>query len=172
MNAIVVFDPPSSFNEYKLKGFVKFSQSGPNELVFVEVHLENFPPNQLFACHVHNYGDLTKGCESACAHFNPFKRLHGRYELFGANRHVGDLAVPGGNLVSDAKGRVRMTFYDDLVSLYPNQRCIIGRSLIIHGKADDGGVYRGEKTALGKESGKTGNAGKRVACAVIGLMAS
>lgn len=169
MNATVVFDPSSIYNTASLNGAIRMSQSGPNELVFIHVDMTNFPPNKKFACHVHTYGDLTKGCASACDHFNPFSRLHGRYEFYGPNRHVGDLAVPGGNLVSDNKGRVKVSFYDDLVSLYPSERGIIGRSIVIHEKADDGGEYRKEKTEIGKESGKTGNAGARIACAVIGL---
>lgn len=169
MNATVVFDPSSSFNTQGIQGTMKFTQRTPNELVFVEIRLQNLPPSKSFGCHVHVMGDLTKGCESACSHFNPYGRLHGRYEMHGANRHVGDLAIPGGNIVSDAKGRAYMSFYDDLISLYSNERCIIGRSIVIHEKNDDGGEHRREKTLLGKESAKTGNAGKRIACAVIGI---
>lgn len=164
MFAITVFQ-----NTHEIQGIIKLSQSSPNDLVFVQVDLHNFPPNRSFACHVHEYGDLTKGCESACSHFNPYGRLHGRFEIYGPNRHVGDLAIPSGNLVSDKKGNVKMSFYDDLISLFPNERCVIGRMIVIHEKPDDGGVYRNELTILGKESGKTGNAGKRIACAVIGL---
>jgi Cu-Zn family superoxide dismutase len=171
MFATTVFEKAVSSNQFHLQGIIRMSQPTPSDLVFVQIDIHNFPPNKSFGCHVHEYGDLSEGCDSACSHFNPYGRLHGRYELYGPNRHVGDLAIPNGNLMSDAKGRVKVSFYDDMISLYPNERCIIGRMIVIHEKSDDGGAFRYELTSLGKESGKTGNAGKRVACAVIGRSA-
>ena len=44
--------------------------------------------------HIHNYGDLSEGCTSACSHFNPYGKHHGG--LTGTQRHLGDL----GNIVS------------------------------------------------------------------------
>jgi Cu-Zn family superoxide dismutase len=171
MNAIVVFEKNlNNSNNYRgIEGTIQMSQANMNQLVFVQFDLRGFPPNGEFGCHVHRCGDLRKGCESACEHFDPYGRLHGRYEYYGLNRHVGDLAIPDGNLKSDKDGRVHVGFYDDLISLFPNERCVIGRMIVIHEKKDDGGIFRGENTELGKESGKTGNAGKRVACAIIGL---
>ena len=146
------------------------TQENGNNLVFVDVELKGLRPNTEHAIHVHQYGDLRNGCDSACSHFNPHNRLHGRFEFYGPDRHVGDLAVPNGNLLSDRNGRVRIQFYDDLVSLIPwNERCVIGRMIVIHEKADDGGIHRYSSTDKGRESGKTGNAGKRIACAVIGI---
>ena len=92
---------------------------------------------------------------AACAHFNPFGMTHG-----GPNskvRHVGDL----GNIKTDKSGKAKYSFYDPMIKL--RGKCnIIGRMIVIHDKTDD----------LGKggdaESLKTGNAGKRIACAVIG----
>jgi Cu-Zn family superoxide dismutase len=58
----------------------------------------------------------------------------------------------------------RMT--DNVISLIPGDpRCIIGRMLIIHQDPDDCGMGLGDRRA---ESLKTGNAGKRIGCAVIG----
>ena len=169
MNAITVFDKSSSFNVAKIEGTIRFSQAHPNELVFVHIQLQGFPPNGSFACHVHMYGDLSEGCKSVCAHFNPYHRLHGSYNTHGRDRHAGDLAVPGGNLQSDRHGKVEVSFYDDLISLFWGERCILGRSIVIHEHADDGGAYRHLNTTRGKESGITGNAGKRIACAIIGI---
>lgn len=169
MNAITVFDKASSFNPAHIEGTIHFSQGHPNELVFVHIQLSGLPPNGSFGCHVHTYGDLTEGCKTTCSHFNPYHRQHGSYNLYGSDRHVGDLAIPTGNLQSDSKGRVDVSFYDDLISLYWNERCILGRAIVVHELPDDGGAYRRLDTVRGKESGLTGNAGKRIACAVIGL---
>jgi Cu-Zn family superoxide dismutase len=54
---------------------------------------------------------------------------------------------------------------DEIISLY-GDHSIIGRSLIIHRNKDDCGQGQGELRA---ESLKTGNAGERIACAVIGI---
>ena len=76
--------------------------------------------------HIHEYGDLSHGCSSACAHFNPYNKNHGGLDT--EESHLGDL----GNVRSNS-GK------DDL------------------GKGGN------------PESLKTGNAGSRIACAVIGL---
>jgi Cu-Zn family superoxide dismutase len=73
-------------------------------------------------------------------------------------RHVGDL----GNLKTNSKGQSNYTFYDDCIKLRGIKANIIGRGLIIHADEDDCG--KGDNA----ESLKTGNAGKRIACAVIG----
>jgi Cu-Zn family superoxide dismutase len=74
------------------------------------------------------------------------------------NRHVGDL----GNIETDSLGNAKYTFYDDHIKLSGIKSNIIGRGLIIHEDPDDCGQ------GLKPESLKTGNAGKRIACAVIG----
>jgi len=106
---------------------------------------------------VHEYGDLTDRCESMCAHFNPYGQPHGGPQ--DKNRHVGDL----GNLETDARGRVRTVLYDSLIQLRGTKRNIVGRGLILHQDEDDLG--RGTNEA----SHKNGNAGKRIACSVIGI---
>lgn len=73
-------------------------------------------------------------------------------------RHVGDL----GNILADNSGLASDTFSDQLISLMgPNS--IIGRAVVAHAFADD----YGQGGDL--ESTKTGNAGARLACGVIGL---
>lgn len=74
-------------------------------------------------------------------------------------RHVGDL----GNIVADEHGIAKTSFSDTVVSLY-GSRSVLGRGIVIHAEIDD----------LGKtnhpDSLKTGNAGGRVACGVIGVL--
>jgi Cu-Zn family superoxide dismutase len=76
-----------------------------------------------------------------------------------SKRHVGDL----GNIKTNNKGEARYTFYDNVIKLKGTKCNIIGRGLIIHEGEDDCG--KGGNA----ESLKTGNAGKRIACAVIGF---
>ncbi len=148
--AVLVPDP-----KQKVEGVVRFTQDG--NTLHVDYEIENLFPDGEHGFHVHEYGDLTDGCESACAHFNPDGETHGG--LDSATRHLGDL----GNIISKngiSKGRIST----DTLSLNMGARnCIIGRMIIVHQDRDD----------LGKggdaESLKTGNAGKRLACGVIGL---
>jgi len=105
--------------------------------------------------HIHETGDLTEGCKSLCAHYNPFNKTHG-----GPNdkkRHVGDL----GNITANDKGIAKIKIFDNLVKL-KGKYSVLGRSIVIHEDEDDLG--KGDN----KESLITGNAGKRIGCGVIG----
>jgi Cu-Zn family superoxide dismutase len=102
--------------------------------------------------HVHEAGDLTDGCTSLCAHYNPLGKNHGG--LNETSSHAGDL----GNIpVKDGK-----TINYEIIAENLPLKDIIGRSLIIHADRDDLGRGGDE------ESLKTGNAGERVLCGVIG----
>lgn len=74
-------------------------------------------------------------------------------------RHVGDL----GNVRTDDNGITETKFSDQVINL-AGPRSIIGRAVVIHTGTDD----------LGKtnhpESKKTGAAGGRAGCGVIGIM--
>lgn len=167
MNCIAVFDPNSSFNQARITGTVKFHQCSPNSNTLVTFNFTGCKPNHKFGVHIHTCGDLTEGCKSACAHFSPNKnQRHGSTVLYGKDRHVGDLC---NNLVSDSDGKVNFVWKDDLVSLFYNSNCVIGRMVVLHEKEDDLGRYRNIDDQRGKESGVTGNAGSRIACSIIGI---
>ncbi len=137
-----------------IKGYVKFREE--NDKVKIELNITGLPPNSKHGFHVHEAGDLTDRCMSMCAHFNPYEKTHGCPGM--KNRHVGDL----GNIQSNGKGEVKYVMYDDIIKLRGTKANIIGRGLIIHEDEDDCG------NGGNPESLKTGNAGKRIACGIIG----
>lgn len=162
MNCIVIFDPKSSFNKARIDGQVTIHQCNRKSLTQFHFKLKNCKPNHTFGCHIHKCGDLSEGCKSACAHFDPDSKLHGSRQLYGTSRHAGDIC---NNLTSNSKGEVDFIWVDDLVSLYCGKNCIIGRMIVLHDKRDDLGIDRNTD----KESATTGNAGERIACAIIGI---
>jgi len=155
ISAIAVFQGPL------VKGTVSFTQINDN--VEITINLLGLKKNAYHGFHVHEYGDLSDGCKSACAHFNPTNDTHGCPGM--KNRHVGDL----GNIITDMFGNANYKTSDNIIKLTGYKYNIIGRMLIIHEDPDDCGQGQGP---LKKESLKTGNAGKRIACAVIGHKAS
>jgi len=139
-----------------VRGTVKFSEDIQNSRVKIDLNISGLIPNSLHGFHVHEAGDLSDKCTSACAHFNPYRNTHGCPGM--SKRHVGDL----GNIKTNNKGEAKYTFYDNMIKLRGTKCNIIGRGLIIHEDEDDCGEG-GDAESL-----KTGNAGKRIACAVIG----
>lgn len=74
-------------------------------------------------------------------------------------RHVGDL----GNIEAGEDGMAQIDGVDSHLSL-TGKRGVIGRSIVVHEKQDDLG--RGGT----EESSKTGSAGARLACGVVGFI--
>jgi Cu-Zn family superoxide dismutase len=100
--------------------------------------------------HIHEYGDCSAvDATSAGGHFNPQNKPHGAPD--SAERHVGDL----GNIEANQAGLAVTDFVAPRPALEGPQ-AIIGRSVIVHAKADD------------LKSQPTGAAGARLACGVIG----
>ncbi len=151
IHAIAVFMDQSGVH-----GVVKMTEDLENNQVKIELNIVGLSPNSLHGFHVHEAGDLSDKCTSMCAHFNPFKTTHGCPN--SKVRHVGDL----GNIKTNGKGEAKYSFCDSVIKLRGTKSNIIGRGLIIHEDEDDCG--KGGNA----ESLKTGNAGKRIACAVIG----
>jgi Cu-Zn family superoxide dismutase len=141
-------------NDTKIKGTVYFYENSDD--VNIEIDIAGLPQNSKLGFHIHEAGDLTDGCMSACAHLNPFHKTHGAPH--SKIRHVGDL----GNITTDAAGVCKMKMKDNVIKLKGSRCNIIGRAVVIHEKTDDLGMGGDD------ESLKTGNAGKRIACAVIG----
>ena len=138
-----------------INGNVLFYQK-LDDTVMIDIDLTGLPKNASLGFHIHEAGDITDGCKSACAHFNPFNTVHGGPNSY--HRHVGDL----GNIITNNNGVCKMKFTDHMIKLDGTISNIIGRSIVIHEKTDDLGKGKN------KESLKTGNAGNRIACSVIG----
>jgi superoxide dismutase, Cu-Zn family len=143
--AVCVLEPVAKSG---VGGTIVFEQSAGR--VHISGKITGLTPGK-HGFHVHQYGDITdeaKG-ESAGGHFNPHNMQHGAPD--SRTRHVGDL----GNVTADSEGVATIDEYDTMIQLSgPNN--IIGRSLVVHAKADDFGQ-------------PTGNAGGRVAVGVIGV---
>ena len=144
------------FNGNKIKGTVHFTEENDGRTIRIDVDLVGLTKYHRHGFHIHEYGDLTQDCESMCAHFNPYGKNHGG--LLSRERHAGDL----GNLETDAHGRVKCTIHTRLIKLRGYVANIVGRGLIIHADEDDEGLGNNEASLI------NGNAGKRIACAVIG----
>ncbi|GFR10820.1 superoxide dismutase [Trichonephila clavata] len=112
----------------------------------------------LHGFHVHQYGDLSQGCASAGGHFNPFGKNHGAPS--DEERHIGDL----GNIEAGQNGVANINIVDHQLRLC-GPLSIVGRAIVIHANQDDLGRGGNE------ESLRTGNAGARVGCCVIGAAA-
>lgn len=139
----------------KIKGIVYFTQN-KDDHVEIELNLSGLKKNHSHGFHIHEYGDMSDSCESMCAHFNPYGKSHGGPK--DSHRHIGDL----GNIVTDANGNAKYKFQDSAIKLSGTKCNIIGRGLVIHADTDDLGRGNDETSKT------TGNAGKRIACAVIG----
>ena len=141
----------------KINGVVYFEESIYGTNIYGNV--SGLTPFKKHGFHIHESGDLTDGCASACAHYNPFKKNHGGRD--SEERHVGDL----GNLEGDENGNCNFSFINKLVKVY-GETSVIGRSVIIHEDEDDLGLggYNDSLT--------TGHAGKRLVCGVIGYRKS
>jgi Cu-Zn family superoxide dismutase len=145
LKAIAVLHPTAGNN---VSGTVTFTQVADG----VQVHAEITgltAGNHGF--HVHEFGDCSApDASSAGAHFNPTHQPHAGPDA--AARHVGDM----GNVQADASGKAKLDYVDHQISLINDQRSVIGRSVVVHAKADD------------LKSQPAGDSGARVACGAIG----
>ncbi|KAH3725254.1 hypothetical protein DPMN_051089 [Dreissena polymorpha] len=106
--------------------------------------------------HVHESGDMSRGCESMGPHFNPYRTQHGSPADPANRRHVGAL----GNMVKDPFGNMQGAIFDNLASLV-GPTSILHRGVVLHEGQDDLGRGGNE------ESLRTGNSGRRLACCYI-----
>ncbi|CAL1539883.1 unnamed protein product [Lymnaea stagnalis] len=152
---------PRYLASYKFSGEVILSQRKGQPLKVIAV-INNESPKEAndksikHGFHVHTYGDIRHGCAVDDQDFNPDDVTHGYID--SQIRHVGDW----GNIDLEQGNITTFTFTDNVATLF-GDRSIIGRSLVIHEKEDDGGIN------ADPESKRSGNTGVPVACCVIGL---
>jgi Cu-Zn family superoxide dismutase len=131
----------------RVTGTVTFVERMGKVAVIAEV--VGLAPNREHGFHVHEKGDCSSGDGmSAGGHFNPDGKPHGPQ---GAPHHAGDMP----SLKADANGNATASFSLDDVSVVAGAKSLVGRGLIVHKDPDD---YTTQPT---------GNAGARLACAVI-----
>ncbi|KAK6638136.1 hypothetical protein RUM44_008561 [Polyplax serrata] len=138
----------------RIHGNITFSQNDGGT-VTIWGKVVGLPPGR-HGFHIHETGDVTSSCSSTGAHYNPFKKNHGA--LVDPERHVGDL----GNIIASPDGVALISITDNVISL-TGPYTILARSVVVHADADDFGK------GVFPDSSKTGHAGPRIACGVIGL---
>jgi Cu-Zn family superoxide dismutase len=127
------------------RGTVTFEQVG--DKVRVSANLTGLKPNAEHGFHVHEKGDCGSGDGmSAGGHFNPAGKSHGH----DGEHHAGDMP----NLMSDSHGNAAATFETTGIAVGSGAD-IVGKGLVVHRDPDD---YKSQPA---------GNAGPRIACAVI-----
>ncbi|MEO6023716.1 MAG: superoxide dismutase family protein [Burkholderiales bacterium] len=132
------------------RGTVTFTPTDEVAKVKVEVHLSQLKPGSVHGLHMHEKGDCSASdASSAGGHFNPSGKPHG--DRAGAERHAGDL----GNVEASSAGEVSATFDVEGINVGAAPNGVIGKSVILHAKADD------------LKSQPSGNSGDRIACGVI-----
>jgi superoxide dismutase, Cu-Zn family len=129
-------------------GTVRFVQSG--DVVRVSGEVRGLKPGAEHGFHVHEKGDCSSpDGNSAGGHFNPDGKAHGRHGQ--GTHHAGDLP----SLRADANGVAAFSFESRTVKVGSGPTDVVGRGLIVHRDPDDFTTQ------------PTGNAGPRLACAVI-----
>lgn len=130
-------------------GTVRFEQSS-NGVVHVSGEVRGLKPGAEHGFHIHEKGDCSSGDGlSAGGHFNPSGKPHGHHGM--GEHHTGDLP----SLRADTHGVATFSFESRNIAVGSGSNDVVGRGLIVHRDPDD---YTTQPT---------GNAGPRLACAVI-----
>lgn len=138
--------------EPQVTGLVLFRQLSPGARLDAYFDLKGFPTEPNISCraiHVHQFGDLMPGCEATGPHYNPLGVPHPQHP-----GDFGNFAVRGGSLWRYRPG---------LAASLSGPHSIVGRAVVVHAGEDDLGL--GGNAA----SVQNGNAGRRLACCVVGL---
>ncbi|XP_074486068.1 extracellular superoxide dismutase [Cu-Zn]-like [Sebastes fasciatus] len=135
----------------KVTGQVLFKQDYPEGKLQVLLRFNGFPKGgdpAPRAVHIHQFGDLSRGCDSTGSHYNPHGVNH--------PEHPGDF----GNF-SPQQGKI-FSMFESEAKLF-RELSVIGRAVVVHEKTDDLGQ--------GGDAGSLlhGNSGRRLGCCIIGI---
>jgi len=135
----------------KLEGQAVFTRGADGRIGF-RVEVRNVTPG-LHAIHIHEHPDCgDPAAKNAGGHWNPTSKNHGKWGQADGQFHLGDL----GNIEVAADGRGVLEVETDLWTLGDGGTVdVVGRSIIVHGGADDFTTQ------------PTGNAGDRIGCGPI-----
>jgi len=146
--AIVKLAPAEGWS---VSGTVTFTKEDSGVRVFG--HIQGLAPGK-HGFHIHDFGDLTDTAKGASlgGHFDPdgtMAEMASAYNLQAGNF---------GNIEADAAGNATVNFLSTKIGL-SGASSILGRSLVVHEKADD------------MLTPPSGNSGARIAFGVIGIEA-
>jgi superoxide dismutase, Cu-Zn family len=119
--------------------------------VLIQAELTGLPPGE-HGFHVHQTGECEPPFESAGDHFNPRDAQHGYFVAEGP--HAGDMP----NIHVPESGEVNVEAMNPFISLVEGEEMLFdddGAALMVHSGADD------------YQSQPSGDAGDRIACAII-----
>ncbi|XP_075401128.1 extracellular superoxide dismutase [Cu-Zn] [Tenrec ecaudatus] len=136
----------------RVTGLVLFRQLALGAKLEAYFDLQGFPAEangSSRAIHVHQFGDVSRGCEATGPHYNPLAVPHPQHP-----GDFGNFPVRDGRLWKYSAG---------LAASLAGPHSIVGRAVVVHVGMDDLG--RGGNQA----SLENGNAGPRLACCVVGL---
>ncbi|EDV23287.1 Copper chaperone for superoxide dismutase [Trichoplax sp. H2] len=105
-----------------VKGLVRFTQLSADKCM-IEGTVDNLRPGN-YDIKIHEYGDLSDGCNNCGDIFNPYEYPHGNNNT--SARKLGDI----GSMTANKNGRAMFRIEDDTVKVWD----VIGRSVIIHDK--------------------------------------
>ena len=139
---------PTQGNE--ARGIIHFEQLEVG--VRIKGEIGGLSPNSLHAVHLHEFGDCSApDGSSAGGHYNPDGHQHAGPDA--PAHHAGDF----GNLQADATGTAHLDLVSTDLTVSGPHNPVLGRSVVIHAKADD------------LVTQPTGNAGGRIGCGVVGV---
>ena len=132
-------------------GSASFKEAKDGKQLTITVKLKNIPFGE-HAVHIHeNPVCDAPDFKGAGGHFNPDGKQHGMDNPMG--HHAGDMPQ---NISIGENHTGEITYKVDYLTLEPGApTSVLGRSIMVHEKADD------------MKTDPTGNAGNRIACGVI-----
>ncbi|KAL0133544.1 hypothetical protein PUN28_000935 [Cardiocondyla obscurior] len=149
LSAVALIGGNSGYNfGNQIFGIIRLAETP--EGCIIEGTIDNLPPGE-HGLHIHEYGDISRGCYSLGGHYNPRDSPHGGPEDDLSKRHVGDL----GNI--QVESTRRSTFWK--LDKYLDLAEIIGRSIVITKDPDDLGRGNNPESKIDGNSGEGLTAG-------------